>query len=133
MSGNKTYITKFDYTRIGKYLTKSAGPRLSLYQLKDKIKKARLVEPREIRPTVITMNSKVKLKNLGTGKKQIFTLVFPENADLKNNKLSILDPNGVKLFAAEKGEVIQWQHPEESYYVIEDIIYQPEAFGDYHL
>jgi regulator of nucleoside diphosphate kinase len=135
MFSQKPYITKFDYMRIDKYLASCGSPRFPFYKLslKDKMKKARLVEPQEIKPTVITMNSKFKLKNLGTGKKQIYTLVFPEDANSTDNKLSILDPNGVKLFASEKGEVIRWQNSEESYFLIEDIIYQPEASGDYHL
>ena len=37
------------------------------------------------------------------------------------------------MFSQEEGEIIYWANGEDAYYLIENILYQPEAEGEYHL
>jgi regulator of nucleoside diphosphate kinase len=135
MFGTKRLVTKYDYERIQKVLSfiNPFDYYQSIEKLKQKFKKAKLIDSKKIKPTVITMNSRFRLKNLGNGSKREFVLVFPSDSDPKSNKISIFDDIGAEIFAHEKGEVVRFNNGEDAYYMIEDIIYQPEAAGDYHL
>jgi len=134
MFGKKILITKYDYDRLQKMLNSNIHDEYPqpVEKLKEKIKKAKLIDSREIRPTVITMNSRFILKNLGNGKKKELALVFPGESDPDKNKISIFDRFGAELFTHEEGEVINISG-DDSFYLIENITYQPEAAGDYHL
>jgi regulator of nucleoside diphosphate kinase len=135
MFNNKRLITKNDYERIQKVLS-YVNPHdsyRSIEKLKEKFKKAKLVDSNKIKSTVITMNSRFRIKNLGNGLKREFSLVFPDESDPDKNKVSIFDEIGSEIFAHEQGDVINLGNSEDSYYLIEDIIYQPEAAGDYNL
>jgi len=135
MFSTKRLITKYDYERIQKSLhyVNSGEYRSSISKLKEKFKKAKLIDSQKIKSTVITMNSRFRLRNLGNGYKKEYVLVFPNESDPKNNKISIFDEVGSEIFALEQGEVIHLNNGDDAYYLIEDIIYQPEAAGDYHL
>jgi regulator of nucleoside diphosphate kinase len=135
MFNNKRLITKYDYERIQKILN-YVNPHeyyRSIEKLKEKFRKAKLVDSKKIKSTVITMNSRFRIKNLGNGFKREFCLVFPDESDPENNKVSIFDEIGSEIFAHEQGDVINLGNSEDSYYLIEDVIYQPEAAGHYHL
>jgi regulator of nucleoside diphosphate kinase len=135
MFGKKHFITRDDYERIINII-KSLDNLADFSVIKNlnrKFKKAKLIDPKEIKSTVITMNSRFRLKNLGNGIKKEFSLVFPKDCDPLKNKISILDKIGAEIISRETGEVICLKNGEESYYLIEDVIYQPEAAGDYHL
>jgi regulator of nucleoside diphosphate kinase len=61
-------------------------------------------------------------------------LVFPENADLKQGKVSILAPIGTAMLGYEVGDIFEWDVPAGKRRLkVKRIIYQPEASGDYHL
>ena len=60
---------------------------------------------------IIRMNSRIRLLDLGTGKKQLYTLVFPEHADISANRISVLAPVGIALLGHKKGEVIEARVP----------------------
>jgi regulator of nucleoside diphosphate kinase len=135
MFNNKRLITKYDYERIQNILS-FVNPYeyyRSIEKLKEKFKRAKLIDSKKIKPTVITMNSRFRLRNLGNGFKKEFVLVFPDDSDPKNNKISIFDDIGSEIFAHEQGDVVRLENSDDAYYLIEDIIYQPEAAGDYHL
>ncbi len=135
MLSSKKVITKYDYERIQNILANidTSEYERQIKKLKEIFKSAKLIDPKKIKSTIITMNTKFKLKNLGNGYKKECVLVFPEDSDKKNNKISIFDEIGSELFAHEVGDVIHFNSTEDAYYLIEDIIYQPEAAGDYNL
>ena len=63
-----------------------------------------------------------------------YTLVFPTAANISENKLSILAPLGMALIGYRKGDTIKWPVPSGIKKLkVTEIIYQPEAAGDYSL
>lgn len=100
--------------------------------LKRDLEHSRLVDPDDIRPNMVTMNSKFCLKNLGNGKKDVFSLVFPKDSTEKD-KINVLSGLGMQILGSTIGTVIKTNSAGEQYYIIDDILYQPEAAGDYHL
>lgn len=131
------YITEFDYDRLSA-LIRQANPKSRdkrhLHKLTEELERGEIVEPQEIPPDVITMNSKVRLKDVDSGEEAIYTLVFPHNANIEQNKISVLAPIGTALIGYRVGDIITWEVPSGVKQLrVEEILYQPEAAGDYDL
>ncbi len=95
---------------------------------------ARITNPREVPPDVVTMNSKVRIRNLELDTEQVLALVFPKDADLAPDNVSILNPVGMGMFGRRVGDVFSVaEGASESRYRVSMILYQPEAAGDYYL
>jgi regulator of nucleoside diphosphate kinase len=80
------------------------------------------------------MNSTACLEDLDTEEEETYTLVFPENADLGQGKISVLAPIGTAMLGYEVGDTFEWEVPAGKRRLrVKRIIYQPEASGEYHL
>jgi regulator of nucleoside diphosphate kinase len=83
---------------------------------------------------VITMNSRVLVKDLVSGREAEITITYPHDADNREGKVSIFSPIGVALLGRKVGDNISWRVPNGiGRFEIQKIIYQPEAVGDYYL
>lgn len=88
----------------------------------------------EITSHVVTMNSRVRLKDLDTDKEMLVTLVFPEDSDIEHGKLSVLSPVGTAILGYSVGDIIDWKVPPMVRRIqILEVCYQPEADGKYNL
>lgn len=130
------YITENDRNRLKKLLTNAVLEGLqsdkSFGYLKDEIEKAKVLDGRKFPGNVITMNSKALISI--NGNEEEVTLVYPQDADLIENKISILSPVGTAILGYSEGDTIQWSVPSGmTEILIKEILYQPEAAGDLHL
>jgi len=138
MAERMIHITKFDMDRLNELID---GLRLSpkanqanLDLLEKELYRGVLVDPQSIPRDVITMNSKVSITDTDSGEKMTYTLVFPSAANIAENKLSVLAPLGMALLGYRTGDIIEWPVPSGIRKLkVDEIIYQPEAAGDYHL
>lgn len=136
MLKNKILITELDKERILRLLKE--GYSLSLNRnlsqsFEKEIKKAPAVKSEKIPPDVITMRSKFRLKDLGTGQRYEYTLVYPQEAD-SESKISILALYGKAVFGSRKGDVVRWDlDTGPKFYQVDEVIYQPEASGHWDL
>jgi regulator of nucleoside diphosphate kinase len=88
----------------------------------------------QVPPDVVTMNSTVRVTDVESGSSHVYTIVFPADADYENGKISILAPLGTALLGYRVGDVVDWQMPRGVRRLrIDEVIYQPEAAGDFHL
>jgi len=138
MSGKPIHITAFDLERLQKLIldAQSTEYRKSEYleNLRTELNRAIIVKPQEIPPTVVTMNSTIELVDMDTNEEEVYTLVFPENADISKGKISILAPIGTAMLGYEIGDVFEWDVPAGKRRLrVERIIYQPEASGNFDL
>ncbi len=60
---------------------------------------------------VIKMNSRVRVFDFDTRTRGLYTLAFPEEADISRGLLSILAPLGIALLGRRRGDVIEAQVP----------------------
>lgn len=133
------YVTQFDFKRLNKLiemLEDDPGVLDARYleELDDELRRAKVVDPANVPANIVTMNSKVRLTDLDTGKDVIYQLVFPGDADAGQNKISVLAPMGTALIGFKVGDTVEWAAPAGVKKMrIEEIIYQPEAAGDFHL
>ena len=133
------YITEVDRQRLEK-LVEIAGERdrlashENLRRLEHELERAETVAPEVVPADVITMRSKVRLRDLNTGEEMVYTLVFPTEANFDEGKISVLAPVGTALLGYRVGDLIEWQVPSGLRRLkVEEILYQPEAAGEYNL
>lgn len=130
-------ITEADFDRL-RHLAESPRYRVShamlLATLKEGLERCRVVEPARVPQGVVTMHSKVKVRDAKSGDTETYTLVFPDDADLDAGRLSVLAPLGTALLGARAGEAVEFAAPAGRRRLkVEQVLYQPEAAGDFHL
>ena len=137
MKKRTIYINAFDRIRLMRLIegTNFDNPNKNyLNELEKELNRGKIVKPKDILKDVITMNSMVRLKDLDSGEEMTYTLVFPGIADISKNRISILAPIGTALIGYRVGDIIEWKVPAGLRKLkVEEILYQPEAAGDYHL
>ena len=138
MDSRDICITKFDIARLKDLL--QVGIRFKerdrdhLESLQNELDRAYIVDPTATPHNVVTMNSRVCLKEMEAGEENTYTLVFPPDAEIGQNKISILAPIGTAILGYRKGDTVSWLVPAGKRKVrIQDILYQPEAAGRYDL
>lgn len=138
MGERKIYVTEFDLQRLSGVLNSARSwnkkDKGYLTRLEEELEWAQVVPPQEILGDVVTMNSEARVKDLDSNQEMVFTLVFPAEADYERGKLSVLAPIGTALLGYRAGETVEWEVPGGVRRLkIEQVLYQPEAAGDYHL
>ncbi len=138
MSKKLIYITNYDMKRLRELIMVARefgnGGKKYLSDLENELDNGVVVDSREVPQDVITMNSKVLLRDINTQKEIIYWLVFPDDANADQGKISILAPIGTALLGYKVGDIIEWRVPAGlTKLKVEEILYQPEAAGDYHL
>jgi regulator of nucleoside diphosphate kinase len=138
MSDRTIYITEYDLERLTKLIedVQDSDPQDKDYlaELQKELDDAEIVASGDIPKEVITMNSQVCLLDQDTQKEEMLTLVFPQEANISQGKISVLAPIGTAMLGYRVGEVFRWKVPTgERKLKVKKILYQPEAAGDYHL
>ena len=133
------YITELDRQRLER-LIELAGERSRranhqyLARLEEELERAETVAPAEVPADVITMRSRVRLRDLDTGEAMVYMLVFPSEANFDEGKISVLAPVGTAMLGYRVGSQIEWEVPSGRRRLkVEELLYQPEAAGDYNL
>ncbi|ROI10519.1 nucleoside diphosphate kinase regulator [Chryseobacterium sp. H3056] len=131
-------ITKQDYNRINRSLTEAKArnsiKKEEAEKLTAELKSAKIVDQAEIDKDVVTMNSIVKIHFQNNKTNMEFQLVYPADADLKQKKISIFSAVASALIGYKVGDEIDWLIPSGmTKIVIDEVIYQPEAAGDFDL
>ncbi|MFW6113514.1 MAG: nucleoside diphosphate kinase regulator [Actinomycetota bacterium] len=137
MKKRDIYITDFDLKRLKTLVfeERSSGhDKDYLRNLEEELDRAKVVDAADIPSEVITMNSRVRLKDLATEDEIVLSLAFPQDADIDEGRISVLAPIGTGMIGCKVGDVIEWDVPAgvRKLEIIE-ILYQPEAEGDFHL
>ncbi len=104
-------------------------------QLELELDRAVVVPQDQIPPDVVTMRSRILFEDLETGRRREATLVYPEESDVDQSRISILAPVGVAVLGLKVGDTIEWPLPNarRARLRIVEVLYQPEAAGDFHL
>jgi regulator of nucleoside diphosphate kinase len=104
-----------------------------LKDLEQELNLANIVPSEKIPSSTITMNSKILLRDMDSGEVTTYILVYPEDADLLKDKISVLAPIGTAILGYREGDVIDWKVPAGIVKLKVEKIYQPEAAGNYEL
>lgn len=132
---NRTF-SKLDYQRLKQRVEQvKTNDKISpgqVVKLLRGIDAATLLDPTKMPNNVVTMNSVVTLEYLNTGRTLDVCLVYPEEANGTQNRISIFAPLATALLGCQDGALTSLLTPFGSVSVrISKILYQPEAAGDY--
>lgn len=136
MSQKQIFITESDRERLQVLIAKQrvAAPSKHVATLQAELERAVVVPPREVTPDVVTMRSTVELLDLDTGETETHTLVFPEEADIEQRKISVLAPIGTAVLGCRVGDEFEWSVPAGLRRLrVARVLYQPEAAEDWDL
>ena len=139
MSIKKIATFRFDFERLKELIAVARGfgdseEACHLDELDRELSAGRLVDSKDVPKDVVTMNSRIRLKNMKTGRKQVVALVFPVDQEKSPDNISVLDPLGTAMFGSRIGSTLEvGMKDSTANYLVEEILYQPESAGDYHL
>ena len=96
--------------------------------LAGELRRAKVVPRAQLPTDVVTMNTTVRMRELVTGEEETYTLVYPDEADIEANRLSILAPVGTALLGYRAGDVVEWPVPAGiTRFRIEEVLFQPRS------
>ena len=131
-------MNSLDYTRIMKSIDDAKSKKTikadEAEKLINELNAAKIVDPQDVPVDIVTMNSIVKVSFLNTKKEVQFQIVYPDQANFRENKISIFSPVATALIGYKVSDEIEWMVPSGMTKIrIDKVIYQPEAAGDYTL
>ena len=103
--------------------------------LAEELDRAVRVAPRQVPPTVVTMNSTVRFELQPSGGERRLKLVYPGARDIGQESVSILAPVGTALLGLSEGDEMPWPRPGGGtlLLVVREVVDQPERSGHYEL
>ncbi|MBZ9633661.1 nucleoside diphosphate kinase regulator [Clostridium sp. FP1] len=130
----KIFITKSDKHKLLEIINKyeDLKNKQNLKDLEAELNRADVTSPEQLPSDVITMNTKVILL-VGDTEEEI-NLVYPSEADISKNKISVLSPIGTAILGYCEGSIIEWEVPDGTVQIeVKKVLFQPEAQELYKL
>lgn len=133
MNEEAILITEKDLTRIQHILSFQKSS--DFENLEIELERAKVISDDEVPSDLVTMNSKVKFLNVQENKEMTVTIVYPSDANFAEGKISVFASIGSALIGLRVGQEINWMFPNGKTKTLKilEILYQPEANGDWHL
>lgn len=126
-------INELDAERLDALLEHADPSNTIANALNGELDRAELVAPEDIPANVVTMNSRVRFRDLNTQEEHIRTLVYPASLQDSTAQISVMAPIGAALLGLRVGDKIDWQLPVGNTQIeVLELIYQPEAAGEFH-
>lgn len=130
-------ITDNDYERLDMLLMTHGKEHKNselFKKLSVELLSAEILPHENISSKVITMNTRVRLRELGSKKEIEVTITYPKDANGHERKVSVFSEVGLALLGRSLGDVTTWPTPKGAgQFEIIEVTYQPEAVGDYNL
>ena len=135
MSANGIVLTEHDVAELNRLIqSRAAFYRHDLEHIEAlarELERADVVPAATLTPDIVTMRSRVRVRDLETGRGGIYTIVPPMDADVAARRVSVLAPMGTALLGYRVGDTVEWRMPGgRRRLLVEEILYQPEAAGD---
>ena len=102
-------IKNSDYQRLLPLLRHSAEELAEA--LEEELSRAEIVADQDLPPDAVALNARVTFCDVDAAKDTTVTLVFPDDANLAEQKLSVLSPVGVALLGLRTHGSIRWPVP----------------------
>lgn len=129
-------VTTTDYQRLRRLIASASARDLAAAEaLEEELDRADVVVAESIAGNVVTMNSRLVFEDEQAGQTREVSLVYPEDSDPAQGRISVLAPIGSALLGLSVGQVIDWPLPrgQVKRLRIIEITYQPEEAGHLHL
>jgi regulator of nucleoside diphosphate kinase len=91
-------------------LARSTHPR-EVSRLRRELEHASIVPEREADADLVTMNTRLVVRDLERDRELSFTLAFPDEADDARERISVLAPIGTAVLGCRRGSIVEWEVP----------------------
>lgn len=127
-------VTENDMQRLDQILA-DLPPSRNATLLENELARARVVASEQIPADVVTMNSRVRFRDVHSGEELEVTLVYPNAASFADGRVSVLAPVGSALLGLAVGDEIEWPMPSHGQRRLRvvGVPFQPEAAGRFDL
>jgi regulator of nucleoside diphosphate kinase len=125
---DKLIVTSRDFDRLETLLESlPAGAFSGKAALQEELSRAEIVEPEDVPPNVVTMNSIVRFLLEETGEEFQQRLVYPKEGE-GPDRISILAPVGSALLGLSVGDELEWPLPSGRISTVKvvEVVHQPE-------
>jgi regulator of nucleoside diphosphate kinase len=133
MKNKNIYITEQDINRLRELIKVAreygdGKDEACFKELEKELNRGKIVKSKDVPGNIITMNSKILLKDLDDHEEMTYNLVFPDKADPNQNRVSILAPIGIALLGYGVGDIVELKVPAGLRRLeVKKILYQPES------
>ncbi len=110
MYNNDLIISKSDFQRLSTLVNIVRSSEV-IELLEQELERAVVVSDQDLPNNVVCMHSIVSYKECSNDKISIVNLVYPQEASIEENKISILTPVGSALIGLQVGQAIDWTFP----------------------
>jgi regulator of nucleoside diphosphate kinase len=136
MLDREIVVTELDQNRLRNLLEDvkrwNARDRTHVDHLEAELNRADVVRPADVPCDVVTLNSEIAVRDMDSNEEMTFVLVFPSDADVNRQRISILAPIGTAVLGSRIGDTIDWKVPGRTRRLkIERVLFQPEAAGQF--
>lgn len=126
-------VTELDFVRLNSLIASLDDVSPAVERLEEALDQADQVPSNAIAGDVVTMHTQVKVQDPNGGELRTLTLSYPKEADPAKGCVSVLSPIGASLLGSRAPGKVRWVAPDGAEHVLDvlDIVFQPEANGDY--
>ncbi len=109
----KPIILLSDYQTLRDLVKRNTDTSISkeAQQLSDELDRAIVIKEEELNKKIVRIGSEIEFEETKSKRKMKIRLVLPENANLKEGKVSLLAPLGVALIGFSEGDEVNWEMP----------------------
>jgi regulator of nucleoside diphosphate kinase len=125
-------VTSQDFDRVQDAMSTASG--FDVDRLDSELARAQIIDQKEAPRSLVTMNSLVTYQDVKSGKRHTVRLVYPRDANVSKSQISVFAPLGSALLGLREGQEIDWTMPGGPRRIkVVEVVYQPEAAGDWNL
>jgi regulator of nucleoside diphosphate kinase len=126
-SPTELIISKLDYANLLALIEKTDNASAA-NALDEEISRANVVELKNLPVNTVTMNSLVTFSDVDSAEEKTVQLVYPQDADINQAKISVLSPVGSALIGLSLGGTIEWPVPQGKFRRLKVIaVQQPQS------
>ena len=134
----RNLVTHSDRCRLGQLLmsddVRGIASRQQLDELEWHLEESDAVRPEFVPEDVVTMNSTVRFVSVCTSAEMTCTVVYPDDTDLVDNGISVLEPLGARLVGCKVGDLVEWgRQMDPGPWRIIEVVFQPERSDKFEL
>lgn len=126
-------LTELDHVRLEALLRRTPGATDAGAALVDLLDQADQVPSRQIDPDIVTMYSRVLVRDEPDGATRTLCVCWPQDAAPEEGFVSVLSPIGAALLGCRVGATFSWRTPtgDAREARVVGMLFQPEASGDF--
>ena len=122
-------LTELDHARLLGMISRNHDAS----ELAELLDAAEIVASADVPCTVATMRSQVLLTDTSSGRDFEVVLNYPDEADTREGRISVLSPIGLALLGCKVGDHPVWHRADgtQTHALFKALLFQPEAAGQF--